>query len=100
METGGRHNRGEAELSYGELTRCRGEGRRFQIMCKGPVVRGNGSFKRWRAGHCAHCIWHREQQMMGPEMGSRHTGLCRSGVGGDTFPKSVIKSDLLLGKIF
>lgn len=69
-------------------------------MCKGPVVRGNDTFKGWRAGHCAHCIWHIEQQMMGLEMGSRHTGLCRSSLRGDTFPKSVIKSDLLLEKIF
>lgn len=36
METGGRHNWGVAELSYGELTRCRGKGRRFQDHVQRP----------------------------------------------------------------
>ena len=35
----------------------------------------------------AHCIWHIEQQMMGLEMGSRHTGPCRSGLGRHVFPE-------------
>ena len=56
-------------------------------MCKGPMVRGDGTFKGWREDHCAHCIWHTEQQMMGLEMGSRHTGPCRSGLGRDVFPE-------------
>lgn len=37
---------------------------------------------------------------MGHKMRAEHPGLCRPGLGWDLFPKSVTKSNLLLGKIF
>ena len=76
-----------AELSYGELTRCGGKGRRFQDHVQRPYGKREWHLQGMGSRHCAHCIWHIEQQMMELEMGSRHTGPCRSGLGRHVFPE-------------
>lgn len=59
--------------------------------------REHGTFMGWREGQCAQCTWCLGAEEMEHEMEPGHARLCRPGVGSGLFPKSAIKSDLLLG---
>lgn len=69
-----------------------------KVMCKGPVVRGNIA-PSWD-GEKASVPSISGAQRMECDMGPGHTGLCRPDSAWGLFPKSMIKSDLLPGKIF
>lgn len=65
---------------------------------KGPVVEGMAPSRRWGADTVP-IIWHIEQQMMGLEMGSRHTGPTAGRFGKGCFPECD-KVRFTTGKIF